>query len=66
MPPERTRNSAALDPGPIHESQIVELVLLASERTEDAFEVDDLVADWLEFEPPEASALLSQDPICER
>ncbi|MDE0884482.1 MAG: hypothetical protein OSB70_02995 [Myxococcota bacterium] len=63
MSPERTQNSEALEPGPIHESQIVDLVLLASEQTEDAFEVDDLVADWLQFEPPEAPALLSQDPI---
>ena len=29
------------------ESHLVELVLLASEHTEDAFELDDLVEDWL-------------------
>ncbi len=63
MPTEQTRSHAIADPDPTRENCVVELVLLASEWSEDAFEVDDLVADWLQPESPEPPEFLSQDPI---
>ena len=40
-----TRSAEVIDHLEVHEDRLVELVLLASEATEDAFELDDLVDD---------------------
>jgi len=50
MPITGTRPIAAVDGREAREARLVELVLLASEATEDAFELDDLVDDWMRAE----------------
>ncbi len=54
-----TRNAEATAQLEVHEDRLVELVLLASEATEDAFELDDLVDEWMRAESHELDAPLT-------
>jgi hypothetical protein len=54
-----TRSAEVIDHLEVHEDRLVELVLLASEATEDAFELDDLVDEWMRAESEEHKAPLT-------
>ena len=54
-----TRSAEVIDHLEVHENRMVELVLLASEATEDAFELDDLVDEWMRAESDEHEAPLT-------
>ena len=63
MDSTNTGSIEAIQHPEVREDHLVELVLMASEATEDAFELDDLVDEWMRSESGENGALSSAPPL---